>query len=54
EHMYTKGQPNSLTKSFLDYVLSDAVQDSLVQKMGYISVNQMNVERDADGRVTTK
>ena len=53
EHMYTKGQPNSLTKSFLDYVLSDAVQDSLVQKMGYISVNQMNVERDADGRVTT-
>ena len=54
EHMYTKGQPNSLTKSFLDYVLSDAVQDSLVQKMGYISVNQMHVERDADGRVTTK
>lgn len=54
EHMYTKGQPNSLTKSFLDYVLSDAVQDSLVQKMGYISVNQMNVERDADGSVTTK
>ena len=54
EHMYTKGQPNSLTKSFLDYVLSDAVQDSLVQKMGYISVNQMNVGRDADGRVTTK
>ena len=54
EHMYTIGQPNSLTKSFLDYVLSDAVQDSLVQKMGYISVNQMNVERDADGRVTTK
>ncbi|MDN5468322.1 MAG: phosphate ABC transporter substrate-binding protein PstS [Lactococcus raffinolactis] len=54
EHMYTKGQPNSLTKSFLDYVLSDAVQDSLVQKMGYISVNQMNGERDADGRVTTK
>ena len=54
EHMYTKGQPNSLTKSFLDYVLSAAVQDSLVQKMGYISVNQMNVERDADGRVTTK
>ena len=54
EHMYTKVQPNSLTKSFLDYVLSDAVQDSLVQKMGYISVNQMHVERDADGRVTTK
>ena len=54
EHMYTKGQPNSLTKSFLDYVLSDAVQDSLVQKMGYISVNQMHVERDAEGHVTKK
>ena len=54
EHMYTKGQPNSLTKTFLDFVLSDTVQDSLVQKMGYISVNQMHVERDADGHITTK
>lgn len=51
--MYTKGQPNSLTKSFLDYVLSDAVQDSLVQYSIFL-FNQMNVERDADGRVTTK
>lgn len=54
EHMYTKGQPESLTKEFIESVLSDAIQDHLVQKMGYISINQMHVERDAQGHVTKK
>ncbi|MDR1605718.1 MAG: phosphate ABC transporter substrate-binding protein PstS family protein [Streptococcaceae bacterium] len=54
EHMYTKGKPQSLTKSFIDYVLSDAVQGSLVKKMGYISVNEMHVERNAKGHITKK
>lgn len=54
EHMYTKGQPESLTKEFIDSVLSDAIQNHLVKKMGYISINQMHVERDAQGNVTKK
>lgn len=54
EHMYTKGQPQSLTKDFLDYMLSDDIQEKLVKKMGYISVNDMHVERDAAGNVTAK
>ncbi|GFH42679.1 phosphate ABC transporter substrate-binding protein [Lactococcus hodotermopsidis] len=54
EHMYTKGQPTELTKVFLDYVLSDDIQEKLVKKMGYISVNEMQVERDATGRVIEK
>ena len=54
EHMYTKGQPESLTKAFIDDVLSDTVQKTLVKKMGYISINEMRIDRDASGRVTNK
>ena len=39
EHMYTKGKPTGLTKEFLDYVMSDEVQEGIVGHMGYISVN---------------
>lgn len=37
-HMYTKGQPSGLTKAFLDYMLSDAVQKTLVPKLYYAPV----------------
>jgi phosphate transport system substrate-binding protein len=50
EHMYTKGKPTNLTKQFLDYCLSDKVQKKLVKKLGYISVNDMKVKRDATGK----
>lgn len=52
EHMYTKGEPKSLTKEFLDYVLSDTVQENIVGELGYIPVSQMKVERDAEGNTT--
>ena len=45
EHMYTKGEPNGLTKTFLDYMVSDEVQKSLVPKLGYIPVTSMKVEK---------
>jgi phosphate transport system substrate-binding protein len=54
EHMYTKGQPQSLTKEFLDYMLSDDIQAKLVKKMGYISVHEMHIERDAAGNIIPK
>lgn len=52
EHMYTKGQPTGLTKQFLAYVQSKAMQDKLVAKMGYIPITAMQVTRDAKGNVT--
>ena len=52
EHMYTKGQPTGLTKKFLKYMQSPAVQKSLVKKLGYISINDMNVTKDDQGNVT--
>lgn len=52
EHMYTKGNETGLTKEFLDYMKSDKVQSSIVQHMGYISINDMKVVKDAEGKVT--
>ena len=54
EHMYTKGKPDSYTKQFLDYMMSDEVQENVVAKMGYISIHSMKVTKDADGKVSKK
>ena len=54
EHMYTKGPAKGLTKEFLDYVYSDKVQKRVVKKMGYISINEMKVKKDAQGKVSPK
>jgi phosphate transport system substrate-binding protein len=34
-HMYTKGEPTGLTKSFIDFVLSDAVQKDILPGLSY-------------------
>lgn len=54
EHMYTQGQPSGHIKAFLDYMLSDEVQNNLVPKLGYIPATKMMVNRDAKGNVTKK
>lgn len=46
EHMYTNGQPTGLTKSFIQYMLSEDVQNKIVEKLGYIPIHQMKVTRD--------
>ncbi|CAM5494805.1 phosphate ABC transporter substrate-binding protein [Bacillus safensis] len=54
EHSYTKGEPEGLTKQFLDYLMSDEVQKEIVKDQGYISVSNMKVERDATGKQSDK
>ncbi|WP_373808341.1 phosphate ABC transporter substrate-binding protein PstS family protein [Streptococcus ferus] len=54
EHMYTKGKPTGLTKQFLEYMMSDTVQNGVVDSMGYISINDMKVVKQPDGTVTAK
>ena len=54
EHMYTKGKPTGLTKQFLKYMMSDTVQNGVVDSMGYISINDMKVVKQPDGTVTAK
>lgn len=52
EHMYTAKEADEVTQAFIDYMLSDAVQGSLVEATGYIPVSKMKVEKDAKGKVT--
>lgn len=52
EHMYTNGKPNKQLKAFLDYMVSDEVQDKLVKDLGYLPITKMQVKRSADGIVT--
>lgn len=54
EHMYTMGKATDLTEEFLDYMMSDEVQNGVVESMGYISINDMKVVKSADGTVSEK
>ncbi|MDN4074765.1 MULTISPECIES: phosphate ABC transporter substrate-binding protein [Fictibacillus] len=54
EHSYTKGEPKGLEKQFLDYLMSDEIQNKLVPDQGYIPASKMEVKRDAQGKITKK
>ncbi|MBA2796505.1 phosphate ABC transporter extracellular phosphate-binding lipoprotein [Streptococcus porcinus] len=54
EHMYTYGKPDGLTQEFLDYMLSESVQQKIVTHMGYIPMTEMKVVKSHDGKVTKK
>ncbi|WP_082233824.1 phosphate ABC transporter substrate-binding protein [Halobacillus massiliensis] len=52
QHSYTQGEPEGLAKEFLDYMMTEEVQTSLLPQQGYIPVTEMQVERDAEGNET--
>lgn len=54
EHMYCKKDADKATMAFLEYMLSEDVQGSLVEKQGFIPVSEMKVSKDAQGKVTEK
>jgi phosphate transport system substrate-binding protein len=54
EHMYTSTSPDEATQAFIDYVMGDEVQGSLVEENGYIPVSGMKVTRDASGTVASR
>ena len=54
EHMYTNGEPEGALKAFLDYFLTDEVQNGEVVELGYIPAIKMQVVRDVEGNITTK
>jgi phosphate transport system substrate-binding protein len=41
EHMYTKGEPDKVTKAFLDYMMSDEFQTKFVEQLKFIPVSKM-------------
>ena len=54
EHMYTATDADAATKAFVEYMLGDDVQGSLVEKEGFIPMSGMKVQKDASGNVTSK
>lgn len=52
EHMYTKGEPSKEVKKFLDYMMTDAVQEGPVKDLGYLPITSMKIERDAEGNLS--
>jgi phosphate transport system substrate-binding protein len=56
EHMYTNkdGKNKDLEEKFINFILSPEVQQNLVEKMGYIPISKMKVERDAQGNIKQK
>ena len=54
EHMYTAKEADDATKAFIDFMMSDDVQGSLVEEEGFIPASDMKVQKDAKGNVTSK
>ncbi len=54
EHMYTAKDADDATKAFIDFMMSDDVQGSLVEEEGFIPASDMKVAKDAKGNVTSK
>ncbi len=57
EHMYTREDESESTKAvtdaFIEFLLSDDVQQNLVPEQGFIPVADMQVQKDAEGNVTS-
>lgn len=54
EHIYTNGQPTGLTKKFLHYLQNDHIQKTLFNKLGYISVKDMQYQRTWQGKISKR
>lgn len=52
EHMYTQKKATRTTKEFINYMLGKKVQDELIPKIGYLSINKMKVQRNSSNVVT--
>ena len=52
--MYTAKDADEATQAFIDYMLSDAVQGSLVEEEGFIPASDMKVQKDAAGNLSSK
>lgn len=56
EHMYTREdeaeETKAVTDAFIEFLLSEDVQQNLVPEQGFIPVADMQVKKDAEGNVT--
>lgn len=54
EHMYTQKKYSDNTKEFIKYIKSDKFQSTKAKKLGYISINEMKVSKNAKNVVSKK
>lgn len=54
EHCYTKGKPTGAVEAFLNYMMSDDVQKTIIPQLGYIPSTEMKVIRDVNGNIKNK
>ncbi|MCM0583006.1 phosphate ABC transporter substrate-binding protein PstS family protein [Weissella diestrammenae] len=52
EHVYTKGKPSADVQKFLDYLQSNKIQKTVVPRLGYISIHDMQVQRNVAGQIS--
>ncbi|CAK8054268.1 phosphate ABC transporter substrate-binding protein PstS family protein [Eupransor demetentiae] len=52
EHIYTLGKPQADVQKFLDYLNSKHIQGTLVKKLGYIPINDMQIKRSLSGKIS--
>ncbi len=52
EHLYTKGEPTGMTKKFLEYIMTDKIQNQVVKKLQYVPIKNMQYQKDYKGNVT--
>jgi len=53
-HCYTKGKPGGAIDAFLNYLMTDDVQKTIVPQLGYIPGTEMKIVRDSGGNVKNK
>ena len=53
-HSYTKGEPTGAVKAFLEYMMTDDVQKTIVPELGYIPGTDMKIVRDSAGNIKNK
>lgn len=53
EHMYTLKKNDKNTRSFLNYMMSDYVQQKIIPKLGYIPVSSMSIKRSDNGTLSS-
>ncbi|MTV82423.1 phosphate ABC transporter substrate-binding protein PstS family protein [Secundilactobacillus folii] len=51
EHMYTGQKPQPLATEFIHYIQSKKIQNTLVRRLGYISMADMKVARNGQGQI---
>ncbi len=52
EHLYTKGEATGMTKKFLNYIMTDKIQNQVVKKLQYVPIKNMQYQKDYKGNVT--